>query len=187
MVAGLSCRRPSARSPMSDIVIRHAEPSDLEGIKAIYAQPHAYANTLQLPYPSDTLWAKRLSEPPEGLVSLVAEMSGQIAGQLALSTRMHPRRRHVAGLGMGVNADFRRMGVGTALLTEALDLAERWLAVTRLEIEVYADNEAGIGLYEKHGFEREGLCANYAFRDGDYVDAILMARLRGRDDEGDDG
>jgi len=50
--------------------------------------------------------------------------------------------------------------------------------VTRIEIEVYTDNVPAIALYEKHGFVVEGTCRNYAFRDGRYVDAHVMARLR---------
>jgi putative acetyltransferase len=36
-----------------------------------------------------------------------------------------------------------------------------------------------IHLYEKSGFEQEGLLRNYAFRDGKYADVITMARLKG--------
>ena len=49
--------------------------------------------------------------------------------------------------------------------------------VSRIEIEVYTENQAAIGLYEKHGFVIEGTCRNYAFRNGQYVDAHLMARV----------
>jgi len=40
-------------------------------------------------------------------------------------------------------------------------------------------NAIGIALYEKFGFEREGTHRRYAFRDGEYVDAYSMARIRG--------
>jgi putative acetyltransferase len=59
-----------------------------------------------------------------------------------------------------------------------VEMADRWLNLTRLELEVYTDNEAAIRLYERVGFEREGTMRQYAFRDGRYVDAYVMARLR---------
>jgi RimJ/RimL family protein N-acetyltransferase len=40
-------------------------------------------------------------------------------------------------------------------------------------------NAIGIALYEKFGFEIEGTHRRYAFRDGEYVDAYSMARVRG--------
>lgn len=59
-----------------------------------------------------------------------------------------------------------------------LELADNWLNLTRLELEVYTDNEAGIHLYERFGFEIEGTLRQHAFRDGRYVDSYTMARLR---------
>ena len=59
-----------------------------------------------------------------------------------------------------------------------LDLADNWLNLTRLELEVYSDNEPAIRLYERFGFEREGVLRQHAFRAGQYVDSIMMARLR---------
>ena len=43
---------------------------------------------------------------------------------------------------------------------------------------VYADNAAGIALYEKFGFAIEGTHRLFAFRNGEYVDAYSMARIK---------
>lgn len=45
---------------------------------------------------------------------------------------------------------------------------------------VLQDNLAGIALYEKLGFQREGLFQGYAFKAGAYVDAVPMARIARR-------
>jgi putative acetyltransferase len=63
----------------------------------------------------------------------------------------------------------------------SVDLADNWLNLRRLELEVYTDNEAAIRLYERFGFEREGTLRQYAYRNGRYVDSYLMARLRPSD------
>jgi putative acetyltransferase len=63
-------------------------------------------------------------------------------------------------------------------MTTACDLADRWLPVLRIELTVYVDNAAALALYAKFGFAREGLLRRYALRDGGYVDAYAMARLR---------
>jgi putative acetyltransferase len=64
------------------------------------------------------------------------------------------------------------------MMQAGIDLADKWLNLTRLELEVYADNEPAIRLYERFGFEREGVLRQHAFRDGRFVDAIVMGRLR---------
>lgn len=163
-----------------DVRIRAAEPADADAVRRIYAAPAAQAGTLQLPYPTLDLWKQRLAGLGAGRHALVAEVDGEVVGQIGLYTHADtPRRAHVAGIGMGVRDDWQGRGIGGALLAAAIDLAERWLQVTRIEIEVYADNVAAIALYEKHGFVREGLHRRHAFRDGAYVDTLSMARLRG--------
>jgi putative acetyltransferase len=60
----------------------------------------------------------------------------------------------------------------------AIDLADNWINLTRLELEVYTDNEPAIRLYKKFGFTIEGTLLGFAYRDGQYVDTYMMARLR---------
>lgn len=62
----------------------------------------------------------------------------------------------------------------------AVDLADKWLNLTRLELEVQVDNEGAIRLYKKFGFEIEGTLREYAFRDDSFVDVYSMARLKDR-------
>ena len=50
--------------------------------------------------------------------------------------------------------------------------------LTRLDLRVYVDNAPAIALYEKFGFEKEGTHRRFVYRDGEYVDAHVMARLR---------
>jgi len=58
-----------------------------------------------------------------------------------------------------------------------VDLADNRLGLTRLDLRVYVDNEPAISLYEKFEFEVEGIHRRFALRDGEYVDARVMARL----------
>jgi len=57
-------------------------------------------------------------------------------------------------------------------------IADDWLDLQRIELTVFVDNDRAIALYEKSGFVSEGRFKNYAFRDGHYVDAYAMARLK---------
>ncbi len=160
------------------ILIRHSETRDIEAIRALYAQPSNMAGTLQLPYPSAELWQARLGSPARGEVSLVACDGDIVVGQLGVAVCEAARRRHVANIGMAVSESARGRGVGSALLAAAIELCEGWLGVRRIELEVYTDNAAAIGLYRKHGFGIEGTALGYALRAGQYVDVHYMARLK---------
>lgn len=163
---------------MKKIQVRHCEPGDAAALRAIFEQPSCYAGTLQLPHPPLEQWKNRLEKRPAGYYSLVAEVEGEVVGQIGLQVLQNPRRRHVAQLGMAVHEGFRGLGVGSRLLAEIIELAEAWLGVERIELEVFTDNEGARVLYEKHGFSPEGVATAYALRAGKYVDALRMARLR---------
>ncbi len=161
------------------ITVRAIEPADYEAIRDIMLQPRAQAGTLQVPYPSLEMWKKRLADPAPGDHILVAEAEGKVVGHLGLHTIAKSRRRaHAAMVGITVHDAWHGKGVGSALLKAAVDLADNWLQYTRLELEVYVDNAAAIALYKKFGFEVEGTLRQYAFRNGEYVDAHAMARLK---------
>ena len=164
---------------MANVSVRHAEPDDAEAIHRILCGPRATAGTLQLPLQSVEGVRKRFfSETREGLYHLVACVDEEVVGHLGLETFTRPRRRHVGEIGMAVRDDWQGRGVGTALMEAALDLADNWLNLTRIELEVYADNAAGVALYKKFGFEVEGTHRRFAFSNGEYVDAYSMARVR---------
>ncbi len=162
-----------------NLVIRRTEPSDYEAIVKMFAGPKVIWGTLQIPYPSVEQWRKRIAEPPEGFYSLVACVDGEVVGQIALQTFPNrPRRRHVGEIGMMVRDDWQGKGIGTALLQALVDLADKWLNLYRLELDVYTDNEPAIKLYKKFGFEIEGKRVGMAFRDGQFIDSYTMARVR---------
>ena len=168
----------SSKQEQTVFTIRRTEPSDYEAICHIFSFPKVVWGTLQLPFPSVDAWRKRLAEPQEGYFSLLACVEKEVVGQLGLQSPNSPRRRHVGQIGMMVRDDWQDKGAGSALMRAAVDLADKWLNLSRLELEVYTDNEPAIRLYKKFGFVIEGKLVSYAYRDGQYVDTYAMARLR---------
>lgn len=163
---------------MSEITVRHSEPSDAIAIKEVYSGVMAYSGTLQLPFPANSNWEKRISNVPDNVYSFVAEIDGKVVGNLGVGICTNMRRRHVAEFGMGVKDEFQSQGVGSALLTALIELTDNWLNIRRLELTVFVDNESALALYQKFGFEIEGESKDYAFRNGQYVDAYHMARIK---------
>ncbi|MGR6432256.1 GNAT family N-acetyltransferase [Rhizobium sp. PAMB 3174] len=160
----------------ANLIIRPVHERDLPALFEIVTMPGFRAGTLRLPFQrfSDTeKWFAAIG--PED-ISIVAELNGKVVGD-AGARRFAGRRAHVARIGMGLHDDYHRRGIGSALLAAIIDAADNWHDIRRLELEVFADNKAAIGLYRKFGFQEEGLLRGYAYRNGTYADALVMARL----------
>lgn len=162
---------------MGDFTIRAFEPEDIEDLTEALNQPRATWGTMQLPYASLAQRRARL-EGWKPAMSLAAVVAGKVVGEISLQTFDNPRRKHAGSIGMVVHDAHAGKGIGSALLGEVCNQADRWLNLARLELTVWTDNARAIGLYEKFGFEREGVLRSYAWRDGAYADALCMARLR---------
>jgi RimJ/RimL family protein N-acetyltransferase len=103
----------------------------------------------------------------------VADDDGRIVGELGIEVAGYG----VADFGMMVAADVRGQGVGSALLSAAVDWA-RGAGAHKIALQVWPNNEAAIALYRKFGFEQEGrLRRHYRRRNGDLWDAVVMGML----------
>lgn len=162
----------------AEILIRAQDPEDIEAIAEISVCPSVVASTLQLPYRSLAERRVRLAQPEVGVHRLVAEVDGRVVGTLGLHVEPNPRRRHAGGLGMAVHDAFQRHGAGSALLAAAINLADTWLGLRRLEQHVYPDNRGANRFQEKFGFVAEGTARDFALRNGVFANALMMARLR---------
>ena len=110
-----------------------------------------------------------------GAAVYVAEgPDGEIVGRLSIARDAHPASRHVADLGLMVAEGHRRRGIGRALLEQAVSWA-RDAGVSKLELHVFPHNEPALGLYRAFGFVEEGYRRRHYRREGEYVDAVLMA------------
>lgn len=168
-----------SRTRRPRILLRAAELEDAAAVAALYVDSSVFGAVLQLPYPRETYWRDRLASGDPDNLNLLALIGDEIVGHGYLGRpQPHARRRHVGAIGIAVSPAHQRRGIGDALMTALIERAERWMQMTRLELEVYVDNAAAIGLYRKHGFIEEGRMRAYAFRDGEYVDALGMARVK---------
>ncbi len=169
---------PPKKPSLKGLTVRALRVSDAEAVTDLINLPGYRAGTLRPPFQSIDAVRKRMESPSPGALNLVVELNGKLVANAGMN-RFEGRRQHAASLGMGVHDDFTGRGVGTFLMAAMVDAADNWHDIKRLELTVYTDNDAAVRLYEKFGFEKEGLLRSFGYRDGQYVDAYTMARLRG--------
>lgn len=116
--------------------------------------------------PWDTDWFSRMLLNPA--VSGLILSRGEEPTGLALTSAVADEAEILT---IGIRPACRRQGLGAALLEAVIgDAAGR--GVSRLHLEVSAENTAALALYEKAGFARTGLRRKY-YRNG--ADAVTMA------------
>ena len=171
---------PQARARHPAVSVRPAEPRDAA---ALVALARAVGSEREGWLITDGEWRSAADErrylrairrSPHAAV-LVAEDRDAIVGRLSISRDPHPASRHVADLGLMVAYGQRRRGAGTALMLAAETWA-RGAGITKIELHVFPYSLAAITLYEKLGYEREGLRRRHYRRGGDLLDAVLMAK-----------
>jgi RimJ/RimL family protein N-acetyltransferase len=119
-------------------------------------------------------YLRSLRRYPDAAV-FVAETDEGIVGRLSVSRDPHPASAHVADVGVMIARDYRRRGFGRALMRAAETWA-REAGVRKLELHVFPHNEPAIALYESLGYRREGLRRGHYERNGELLDAVLMAK-----------
>ena len=157
--------------------IRAPRPEDVPGVTQMMNLPGVRKGSLRLPFTPESFARRRLLEPGPGVHPLVAARDGQPVGYGALMRRTG-RQAHMAELVLCVHDDHWGQGIGQALLAALIDLADNWLGLLRLQLEVASDNRSALHIYQKMGFEAEGLVRGDTLTDGVLTDSVIMGRLR---------
>jgi RimJ/RimL family protein N-acetyltransferase len=82
------------------------------------------------------------------------------------------KNRHVGSLGITILKDFRRIGIGTAMMVRLIEWAKKQEDLEKISLTVFSTNKAAINLYGKFGFKIEGKSKKQYKIDGKYVDEI---------------
>ena len=166
-----------------EIVVRPMEHTDIRIVHNIRLQEGNLPNLNSVP--SDTLVNSEeffTTADPASCHFYVAEVregyEARVVGCASLTIPSRIRQRHSALIGIMVDERWHGRGVGRALMGSLVDLADNWLGLVRLELDVFADNERALRLYRSMGFVHEGTKAKATMRSGKYEDLAIMARIR---------
>jgi RimJ/RimL family protein N-acetyltransferase len=162
---------------MASYTVRPATAADTRSFLDLYAlvvSEGRYIRTDRV-HRSTRFYRKRLANSwTDDEASIVAVIrSDGVIGSLGISREEHPVTRHVASIGMMVHPAWRGRGVGSALMTKALEWA-RQTGVEKVALSVYPDNGAARALYRKFGFVEEGRLSGHSKKAVGYRDEIVM-------------
>jgi RimJ/RimL family protein N-acetyltransferase len=106
---------------------------------------------------------------------VVAEVDGKVIA----SSDIHPLKgfeSHVGILGIIVKNGFRDVGIGTEMMRTLIEQACK-MGLKVLTLSVFATNKRAFHVYEKVGFMQTGVIPRKHFKDGRYIDEIIMTKL----------
>lgn len=154
---------------MATFTVRAAAEGDARAMAELFAAVAAERTGIATEPPVDVEErAAQFARTVSG--SLVAVADDQVIGIIHVEVSRHG----FGDLGMLVQRDWRGRGVGSALLREAIEWA-RGQGLHKLCLEVFAHNEAAIGLYRACGFVEEGRRpGQYRRASGELWDAVIM-------------
>lgn len=165
-----------------DYYIRPIDIGDAKGINDLRRMPGVFENILGIP-------SERVKRNEDYIANLDASQHQFVAvsklqndqevliGTAGLTVYANHRMRHSGAIGIMIHKGYQNQGVGSALLGKLIDVADNWLMLVRIELTVFEDNERAIYLYEKFGFQKEGIKRFAAIRNGKYENEYIMARI----------
>jgi phosphinothricin acetyltransferase len=159
--------------------IRDATPDDAPAIAHIYNQgieDRLATLETQLRTPEERAeWLA--SRSPRHPVLVAVDDDGAVLGWGSLNPfNPRPAYDHVADFSVYVAREARGRGIGAALLT-ALEERAREAGYHKLVLAAFPGNEAGMRLYERHGFATVGVYREHGWLDDRWVDVIVMEKL----------
>ena len=143
----------------------------LQGLKE---NPEAFGSSFEEESLMDLDFFKKRLEDKEN-VTFGVFIEHMLVGILTIRTSERLKTKHNGHLvGMYVDKDHRRQGVGKLLIKEVISFA-RTRGIINIFLTVTSTNKEAIKLYEHMGFEIYGVEKREIYHNDQYLDSYLMA------------
>lgn len=108
---------------------------------------------------------------------LTAYLEDRLVGFLNFSAGSRPRIKHAGEFGVSVLKEYWGLGIGTALVEQLIDRARQTRIIRKINLRVRNDNHGAIRMYQKLGFNREGVRSREFLLDGHFYDVLCMGLM----------
>jgi len=166
---------------MSPVTLRPLAESDVDSILTWVNRPEIVGNLAAfsgtpMTRDDELAWIRRTLASADRVWSVVASDDGRYLGQVGIH-QIHARSK-VGRLGVVISRrDEMGKGFGSAAIRAALDRGFSELALHKLWLMVFRDNERGQRLYKRLGFIEEGILREEYFHEGRWHDMVRMSML----------
>jgi RimJ/RimL family protein N-acetyltransferase len=110
-------------------------------------------------------------------IMIIGMIDKEIVSMVTFRGGERARIRHIGELGISVRKPYWGLGIGKLMLDFLINWAKETKVIRKINLRVRSDNEKAIKLYEKYGFEREGILKRDFCIDGEFYDSIHMGLL----------
>ncbi len=160
------------------VVLRPLTPKDRDALVALFASLPAEETQYFRSNVSNTQmvasWAEKVDYSK--VFPLVAVVNDRIVGNSTLHLGSG-YTRHVGEVRLFLARDFRRRGIGSAMLKALIDIGRR-LGLRQLVAEVVENQPQVIHAFEHLGFERDGVFKDmFMTPEGDTLDMIVLVNF----------
>ena len=114
-----------------------------------------------------------------GNLHIVAVVEGQIVGMARVRSGELKQTAHFGNVdSVWVYSDWRRQGIGNAIIETIVQWAEENEGIEKLGLFVFSTSKGAIALYQRNGFIIEGRAPrDMKFGEDDYADTVIMGRM----------
>ena len=159
----------------TEVEVRAISTADADAVRRFFAR---------VPEGDRTFFREDVLEPgvverwvaDPGQHRLIAIVDGEVAGHAAIIPGVG-WSRHVGELRLVVDPGYRRRGLGRLLAQRAV-VESADMGVTKLVVEVVAEQEPTVAMFTTLGFEAEGLLKDHVrSRSGEVHDLLVLAHF----------
>ena len=108
-------------------------------------------------------------------VNIIAGIGDKIVASGGVARGKYDDTHRHGSLGLTVSQEYRGHGIGRRII-QTLVAESRRLGLKSIDVEFLAINKSAERAYKRAGFKKAGIIPSKIFRNGEYFDAMIMAR-----------